>query len=243
MPAMAGTTGTTLSFSQIEQLWIQAGGDPAWAPTMAGIALVESGGLTNNLNNNAQTKDFSVGLWQINYFGSLGPARAPKYGEPAALAGDPLAQAKAAVDILGGGGGISAWAGDTVGNFAQNGKPLSAATVTSILKGAGISTSGSSAGSQTDGTIPGSGTDTGLTVGGVNPLDPLGIGGSTVDAISGLGTLVGDLTSAAFWKRIGVFTLGGAVLTVGLVVFFVSTPEGQKIVSEGAQVGATAALA
>jgi hypothetical protein len=212
---------------------------------MAGIALVESGGLTNNLNNNASTGDFSVGLWQINYFGSLGPSRAASYGEPAALANDPNAQAKAAVSILGGGGGISAWQGDAVGKFAQNGQPLSLGAVTGLLKAAGLSTAGAA------GSLPGleggqsyadwlaANGGSSVTQTSVNPLDPLGVG----SALGSDAAIIADLSSGAFWKRIGVFTLGGAVFIVGLVVFFVSTPEGQKVVSEGSQVAGAAVLA
>jgi hypothetical protein len=242
MPTVPGTTGKTLSFAQIEQLWIANGGDPAWAPTMAGIAIAESGGLTNNLNNNASTGDFSIGLWQINYFGALGPARAPRYGEPAALGNDPNAQAKAAVDILGGGGGITAWAGDTVGQLAQNGKPLSLAQVQAALPAAASNAAATAqAGdaqftswwSQILGAAAGAATGGGATA----------VAGPVTSSLGQWGTIITDLSSAAFWKRIGVFTLGGAVFGIGLVVFFVSTPEGKKVVSEGTQVAATAVLA
>lgn len=122
-----------LSFAQIEALWVSNGGDPNWAPTMAGIAMAESGGRYKALNNNPSTGDYSVGLWQINYYGDLLGPRTKTYGDPASLQADPNAQAKAAIDLLGGGGGIGAWRGDTVGNYAQNGQPLSIDQVTSIL--------------------------------------------------------------------------------------------------------------
>ena len=113
MAGVPGTQGTTYSFSQIEQLWTTNNpNQAAWAPLMAAVAIAESGGITNNLNNNASTGDFSVGLWQINYFGANGPERVPKYGEPAALAQDPNAQARAAGDLFANGAGWGNWKGD-----------------------------------------------------------------------------------------------------------------------------------
>jgi hypothetical protein len=55
------------SFSQLEQLWEQAGGPKAVAPVAAAIALAESSGnpaaLNKTDNNGTQT---SVGLWQVS---------------------------------------------------------------------------------------------------------------------------------------------------------------------------------
>ena len=59
------------SYSQLEQLWTNAGGSPSLAPVMAAIALAESGGNPNAVNYNTNgTVD--RGLWQINsIWGSL----------------------------------------------------------------------------------------------------------------------------------------------------------------------------
>jgi len=53
------------SFQQLEQIWIQNGGNRAAAPIAAAIALAESGGNSNavNYNTNGST---DRGLWQIN---------------------------------------------------------------------------------------------------------------------------------------------------------------------------------
>lgn len=98
-----------LSFDQIRQLWISNGGNPTAAPIMAAIALAESGGRTDSLNNTPSTGDYSVGLWQINYFGPLAPGRTAAYGAPAALAADPNAQAKAAIALSGNGSNLYPW--------------------------------------------------------------------------------------------------------------------------------------
>lgn len=103
---------TQFTFSQIEQLWTQNGGPAGWAPLMAGIAIAESGGNAGILNNTPATGDYSVGLWQINYYGSLLSGRTAEYGNPQTLANDPNAQAKAAISLFGGGAGLSNWQGD-----------------------------------------------------------------------------------------------------------------------------------
>lgn len=131
-PAGTASRPTTqsgrLTFNQLEQLWIQNGGSKLWAPTMAAVALAESGGNygPNEINNNPSTGDYSVGLWQINYYGDLGPSRTQRYGPPNVLAADPNANARAAIDLLGNGSGITNWEGDHAASavIAQGG-PLS----------------------------------------------------------------------------------------------------------------------
>ena len=114
-----------MTFDQIQQLWIKNGGDPGWAPLMAGIAIAESGGDTAALNNNPSTGDYSVGLWQINYYGSLLPGRTAEYGSPAQLQADPNAQAKAAISLFGNNAaGIGNWTNDPTWNrWVQAGRP------------------------------------------------------------------------------------------------------------------------
>jgi hypothetical protein len=83
---------------------------------MAGIAIIESGGhygathlpdgSVNRqvLNDNPSSGDYSVGPWQINYFGANGPYRTAKYGSVDTVAADPLLNAKIAVDLAGANG-------------------------------------------------------------------------------------------------------------------------------------------
>lgn len=119
-----------LTYEQIQQVWTQNGGDPRWAPLMAGIAIAESGGITDALNPDASTGDYSAGLWQINYRNGInaplvpGQYRAgmPIYGggpgvspqqAAANLMADPNLQAKAAIDLLGqNAAGIGNWTND-----------------------------------------------------------------------------------------------------------------------------------
>jgi hypothetical protein len=132
--------GQVLTFQQIEQVWTSNGGSPGWAPLMAGIAIAESGGNIVALNNTPATGDYSVGLWQINYYNGLLASRTNAYGSPAALQNDVNLQAKAAISLFANGAGIRNWQGDaTYKAWAAAGSPSqpSAATVQSWIGGSG----------------------------------------------------------------------------------------------------------
>lgn len=103
----------TLSFAQLQDLWIRNGGNPLSAPIMAAIALAESGGRTDAANT--KPPDASYGLWQINYYGPLAPGRTAAYGTPAQLVADPDRQAKAAIAISGNGSNLKPWSTYTSG--------------------------------------------------------------------------------------------------------------------------------
>jgi hypothetical protein len=93
----------TYSYSQLEGLWIQAGGSAAMAPLMAAIAEAESSG------NSGATGPFGEkGLWQINpsAWGSLATY-------------DPLGNAKAAVHVLSV-QGLGAWTTYTNGAYKSH---------------------------------------------------------------------------------------------------------------------------
>lgn len=105
-----------LTYGQIEQVWINAGGSRSLAPVMAAIAMAESGGSTTAHNNNPSTGDDSYGLWQINYFGSLRGPRTQAYGLPQSMY-DPANNARAAVDIEK--GGLGNWTTWTSGAWRQ----------------------------------------------------------------------------------------------------------------------------
>jgi hypothetical protein len=128
--AQAKTTSKTLpttklSFAQLETLWVQAGGSKAVAPTMAAIALAESGGRVDAINNTAypnlanyhppapgNSPEYSVGPWQVNTV-------AHKQYTPSAML-NPLQNAHAAVGI----GGVN---GERLSNWStyNNGAFLS----------------------------------------------------------------------------------------------------------------------
>jgi hypothetical protein len=118
MSTYPGTAGRVYTMLELYELLEADHCPPDYLLTMAAIPMFEAGGVSNALNNNPGTHDFSVGEWQINYFGDLLAERTTLYGPPEELAESISAQAKAAVSILGGGPGITAWAGDPVGQAA-----------------------------------------------------------------------------------------------------------------------------
>lgn len=125
-----------LSYQAIESLWTSAGGPKALAPVMAAIAIAESGGRPDALNDTAP--DYSVGLWQINYYGSMRAGRTREFGSPSALMASPTAQARAAVAIYRQ-QGLGAWSTYTSGayrkylngaDYSGGGSDVSGGTVT-----------------------------------------------------------------------------------------------------------------
>lgn len=86
----------TYTYGELEQLWIQAGGNPAAAPIAAAIAEAESGGNPNAapVNTNGST---DRGLWQINSV----------HGSQSTF--DPLGNAMAAVQISQNGATWAPW--------------------------------------------------------------------------------------------------------------------------------------
>jgi hypothetical protein len=93
------------SYSQLEALWIQAGGNASIAGMMASIALAESSGDPNATNNNSNSTT-DRGLWQINsIWGSLSTY-------------DVAGNAKAAVQVYNQ-QGITAWSTYQSGAYQQ----------------------------------------------------------------------------------------------------------------------------
>jgi hypothetical protein len=199
-----------LSFKQLESLWIQAGGSKISAPTAAAVALAESGGNTAALNNNSSSGDYSVGLWQINYYGSLGPSRAARYGQPDQLRADPYANARAAIDLSRNGSNWSPWSTFTSGAY---------------LSHLPSTRTGGAAGAQIGQGAAGQGASLGGIIG--NPSDILkGIqdvtGNPKKDPILGplfsTGEFLGKLTDPKYILRGLQIVAGGAMVLVGVTL-------------------------
>lgn len=60
------TSQQSYSQAQLAQLWVQAGGDPQVAQTMAAIAMAESSGRASAVNTSNSNGTVDRGLWQIN---------------------------------------------------------------------------------------------------------------------------------------------------------------------------------
>jgi len=113
-----------LTHSELEQLWVLAGGSQATADTAAAIAQAESGGNTNAILNTAYPglpgyqppgagaqPEYSVGLWQINELAH------PTYTTTALLTA--VGNANAATAIANGGASFSAWSTYNSGAYKQ----------------------------------------------------------------------------------------------------------------------------
>lgn len=216
---MPGTVGQTLSFKAIEDVWTQNGGDPGWAPLMASIAEAESGGVTNVLNDNPATGDYSVGLWQINYFNGNYNGRAATYGTPTQLAGDVNAQARAAKDLWGNGAGASNWPDAAVRAWRAAGAPKYPTQQQIQQYGGPASGSGTSAPAAAT-TGPGGSSASGVSGGALhdcnNGSKGISVGIGPLSANTGIG-------SACQLKALGaglLIGLGAAVMVVGGVLIF-----------------------
>jgi hypothetical protein len=96
-----GATSGVLGPADLYQLALGAGFPSDTAVKMAAIALKESGG--NPAAYNGTPPDDSYGLWQINMYGNLGPARMAQFGLTSkSQLFDPATNAAAAFRIWGG---------------------------------------------------------------------------------------------------------------------------------------------
>jgi len=90
----------------------QAGVSAGASVYLVAIAGVESGYRTTALNTDAGTGDYSVGLWQINYFDGLYAERAPYIGTPQELLSGGLNKQAAAAAWLWRQDGLQPWEPD-----------------------------------------------------------------------------------------------------------------------------------
>lgn len=96
-----------LQAQEIASLLQQQGVAKEKIPTMTAIALAESGGRPQAFNPTGLDK--SYGLFQVNMYGGLGPARMKQFGlKSEKELFDPATNVKAAKDILGS-QGLGAW--------------------------------------------------------------------------------------------------------------------------------------
>lgn len=161
---------TNFTFAQLEQLWTNAGGKPIFAPLMAAVAEVESGG-----SSIAHNPSGASGLWQIEI-----PVNASYVPGGAANVFNPQDNAKAAVALSG-----NSFTG-IYDNWIVN-EPAGAAL--SLAKQHGYTGPDSSGASLNVQPLPGA---AGSTTGS-GPL------GDLTGAVSQAGTLLGDAAKALDW--------------------------------------------
>lgn len=123
---------TSLTFGQLEQYWVKAGGSKAWAPTLAAITYFESGGVPDTIQQGYPAASTGWGLWQI----TSGTSE-PQVGTNYQLL-NPLTNAKAALAKFKS-QGIGAWREDPAGDasLAQGGTPLTTAQAEALVRNAG----------------------------------------------------------------------------------------------------------
>lgn len=122
---------TSLSPSDVQALWVNNGGDPAAALTAAAIVFSSENpqGNAGLVNDSPDTGDYSVGLWQINYYGSLEGPQTARFGSSDALAADPNAQARAVIAMSQNGTNWQPWGPDF--GYSGYGQPVSSPTPSS----------------------------------------------------------------------------------------------------------------
>jgi hypothetical protein len=81
--------------------------------------------------------------------------------------------------------------------------------------------------------------------GGAGPLGDVGAGavgaaGSAISATEAVSTFLKKLSDPTIWKRVGIFSLGGAIFGIGALTLFASTDTGKKITSQA--IGAAALI-
>ena len=87
---------------------------------MAAIGSAESSLDWTVINDTPSTGDYSVGIWQINYYNGLYNSRAAAFGTPRQLiAGGPGLQARSALAIAYGPGGYTNWSTYNNGAYAH----------------------------------------------------------------------------------------------------------------------------
>lgn len=105
---------THLSPADVQALWIRNGGDPSKAILAAAVVFgaENPAGNAGLVNDTPATGDYSIGLWQINYLGSLMALRTAQFGAPDAFAASPDAQARAAIAMSANGTNWQPWGPD-----------------------------------------------------------------------------------------------------------------------------------
>lgn len=206
----------TYTYSQLESLWIQAGGSPALAPLMAAIGMAESDG-----DPTAQNPSGASGLWQI-----LMPVNAGYVpgGQPNVF--NPQDNAKAAVAIYNA-QGLDAWQTYTNGDYK---KFYSGTTPASASASGGGNTSGGGTSVDTAAYTPqwqslpfgnifksGSQVVTGFTGSATGIADVATSIGSMSQEFGSFVTHVNALFSPTLWLRVGAAVFGIILLILGVM--------------------------
>lgn len=186
---------TTYSYSQLEDLWIQAGGSTSLAPLMAAIAEAESSG-----NSTAYNPSGASGLWQI-----MMPINAQYVPGGEANVWNPQDNAAAAVAIEKE-QGLSAWTTYTSGAYQQ------------FLR-SGVAPTGVSGTATTT-----ADTTSAAGLAGLGSLWPTDITSFFDEANTFVTTLMW-ITKPSSWLRIGAFIAGVGLLLFAIHAFIAAASD------------------
>jgi hypothetical protein len=207
------------SQSEVYSLAKSVGLTDSRARVAAAIAMAESGGDPNK--RNTKPPDDSYGLWQVNMYGSLGPARRAQFG----LTADsdllnPQTNARAMKAISQDGGNFSPWSTYTAGTYRQ----YMDAPVADQSKEPGFLDRLGSA------------------------IDPLGINRSVIGGFDSAGEAFKLLGKAAIWMsdtrnwiRVIYVTVGAVVVVAGLIMVIESTKVGRTVTETAGKAATTVA--
>ena len=135
-------TNDTLSSSQLQSVWIQAGGNPTFSQLAAAVALAESSGNVDNKSPQNSNGTYDLGLWQINTVHT-------QYDQTQLLS-SPSYNAKAAISISDDGSDWHAWStawtdgalGTKGGTYDPTGNSPAGAYYQQIIKGVNVNSTG-----------------------------------------------------------------------------------------------------
>lgn len=217
--------GEQLTAEQVAQLALNVGFSPSEAAQLVAIAENESGFNAGILNNTPATGDYSVGLYQINYYGGLDQSRTAAFGPPAELAANPQAQTDAAYQLYKQ-SGWAPWQADFNNGTAQAnlaaGQQAVAAAQAAGGSSAGAGPSGSGA-YLTSGGISGGVAGAAGALQTISPAVSTILGlvdgkGNPISAAEKDARLLALVFTAEPWIR-GAEIIGGGLLAIGSIGF------------------------
>lgn len=205
-----------MNFSQLEQLWIQNGGNPLMAPVAAAVAYAESTGNPNAVGDGGT----SLGLWQIHY------TVHPQFN--ASQLFDPNYNAQAAIQLSGNGANWTPW---TTWNNYQKGSGYGASIISSLLGGKTPPATTSSSSSSSDCSFQNVGLNVGKFLQCLNPAQV-----SNWAPMLDPSNEVGAIASSAI-----VFVGAIALVGIGGLWLIFGTNTGEQVVKTSGKVAAMAA--
>lgn len=121
---------------QVAALLLKQGFTPEQAAQLTAFSIgnEDPSGNASVVNDTPATGDYSVGLWQINYYGNLMGPRSQEFGSPQSLAGNPDAQAAAAKALFTQ-SGYQPWQADIGKQDVANALPRAVQAVNDVQSG------------------------------------------------------------------------------------------------------------